>query len=156
MSESTDIVHVPATSTELSFDDARKEIMSLDRSTPQGKVDYYNAMLNKSDKLSEHVNVKLLLRDAVIHEIEVVDDDSGELKRRLRVVLIDSDGKTYDCQSAGVWKSLKILCGTVGPLPWKPAREVQIRQTTIKENRRWLEVVFTQEEIARILRPKKT
>lgn len=140
----------------LTLTDESTSLTSLDRSTPEGAMAYYNAMIGEALSMRELVNTKINVKDAVIHHVERVDKVSGEIETGIRVALIATDGKVYHCQSGGVLKTLKIIAGTVGPLPWQKGREVVIKQRGLDEGKVWLYLELSQDEIARFMKEKRT
>ena len=56
---------------------------------------------------------------------------TGEVNKAPRVVLIDSDGKSYQCVSTGVFNSLKRLFGVFGYPTWVRALPCKVKQISV-------------------------
>ena len=93
------------------------------------RVAIYNAMNAVTEKLDDHVNEVLNIVDVAAHTIYLDDEQTGESRECVRVILIDADGKGYAAVSEGVVSSLTKIFQLVGrphwdePLKMKPMRQ---------------------------------
>ena len=71
------------------------------------KVKAYNAMANTSDVLAEHIGEEIPMRHVYVEVIECENPATGEKEKCPRIVLIASDGRTFQAVSRGVFGSLK-------------------------------------------------
>jgi hypothetical protein len=62
------------------------------------------------------------------HEVDCLDDATGELRTLTRLVLIRPDGKTCDMVSEGARKSMQLIIGLYGPPPWSPALMITVER----------------------------
>lgn len=69
----------------------------------------YNLESGAENALGDCINKTLSIVAAVFTECDVTDRETGELKRRARVLAIDSDGQTYHTTSAGLVSSFDKL-----------------------------------------------
>ena len=90
-----------------------------DDGSRKAKVAIYNAIQNAERKVDDYINKELKITDVVVHPIEVVDEQTGEVKQMLRTILIDVDGNGYAAVSYGVLTSLQKIFGIVGKPSWK-------------------------------------
>lgn len=70
------------------------------------------------------------------HEATVNNPDRGPIKT-VRTVLIDGSGNAYGFVSAGVYDSLRMLVGLVGPGPYDPPMMIQVSSRDKKGGRRF-------------------
>lgn len=75
--------------------------------------------IGNAEPLSKHLDKTILLANAVVQQIEMADDKTGELKAQPRITLIAADGKSYHVISNVVFKDLKTFFGVMGmPSEW--------------------------------------
>jgi len=75
--------------------------------------------IGNATPLAENLNKTIQLKDAVVQQIEMADEKTGELKAQPRITLIDADGKSYHVISNVVFKDLKTFFGVMGmPSVW--------------------------------------
>lgn len=98
----------------------------------EGKMAVYNAANNPDAKVNDIINKRIELRDVYAETIEVVNEDTGELEQAPRIVLIDADGKSYQCVSAGIFGAIKKLNAIFGEPTWEPAIPVEVKQVPTK------------------------
>lgn len=96
------------------------------------KMAVYNAANNPDDKLSNHINEKIKVRDVYAETIEVANEETGELEKAPRIVLIDVDGKSYQCVSAGIFGALRKLIAVFGEPTWEQGITVKVKQIPTK------------------------
>lgn len=101
------------------------------------KIAIYNAIQNAEKNVDDFINKELLITDVVVHPIEIVDENTGEIKNMLRTILIDVDGIGYAAVSYGVLTSLQKIFGIIGLPSWKeePLRVVPKKETTRNGNK---------------------
>lgn len=104
---------------------------SLKAESFESKASIYNALNSPDAKISECINMVLEIRDVIAHEVQLVDQNTGEFTNCLRTILVDKDGKTYQAVSVGVANSLNRIFQIFGepstwtkPLKLKPVQKV--------------------------------
>lgn len=104
---------------------------SLKAESFESKASIYNALNSPDAKISECINMVLEIRDVIAHEVQLVDQNTGEITKCLRTILVDKDGKTYQAVSVGVANSLNRIFQIFGePSTWtksiklKPVQKV--------------------------------
>lgn len=98
----------------------------------EGKMAVYNAANNPDAKVNDIINKRIELRDVYAETIEIANEDTGELEQAPRIVLIDKDGKSYQCVSAGIFGAIKKLNAIFGEPTWEPAIPVEVKQVPTK------------------------
>lgn len=93
---------------------------SVQAETQEEKLEIY-ASISDCDDLKKQVNKVINVENVIIQQVELPNDDTGELEKANRIVLIDNKGKAYGCTSTGVETSIKNLFAVVGAAPWSPA-----------------------------------
>ena len=96
----------------------------------------FNALNNPSEKVSNHINEVIEVRDYLIEMVEMEKQDAygngtGEYEVVPRVVLISPDGTAYQAVSRGMANCLRNLIGCVGNAPWEPAISLKVKQISV-------------------------
>lgn len=100
-----------------------------DDGTPKSKARIYNAINSPDKKLSECIGEVLELKNIVAHEVQLIDEETGEVVRVLRTVLIDKNGISYEAVSGGVANSISRLLQIFGqPETWTEPIKVKAKQ----------------------------
>lgn len=115
----------PATSNELSGNETMNAFMggifsSVQAETQDEKLAIYDAISDCED-LKKQVNKTIYVENIIIQQVELQDDETGDIEKANRIVLIDDKGKAYGCTSSGVETSIRNLIAVVGAAPWSPA-----------------------------------
>lgn len=98
------------------------------------KIKAYNAMANTSDVLAEHIGEEIPLRNVYVEVIECENPTTGEKEKCPRIVLIASDGRTFQAVSRGVFGSLKQIFNLFGtPETWDFALVVKTRRVQTRK-----------------------
>lgn len=90
----------------------------------------YNAMNNPTHKLSDFINQTILVENVLIETTEVANEDTGEIERAAKCVLIAPDGTSYFAMSKGIFNSIKNLYFTLGNAPWEGGIELAVKQVS--------------------------
>lgn len=114
-----------------------------DDGTRKSKTAIFNAINGAEDTVANHINEVLEVVDVVAHPIELVNEETGEIVRTLRTVLIDKKGKAYTAVSQGITSALSRIFSIIGspeggawhdePVKMK-IRQVQTRNGANKVN----------------------
>ena len=109
--------------------------------TPEGQ-DMAFAALQASEAVADHLNETINLVHFIGQSITVVDENTGEPRDAVRLVLIDSDGNNYTAVSDQLLNSLSNLCAIYGPpASWDEPRAIQVREQRSNKGRRFFTVV---------------
>lgn len=77
--------------------------------------------------LNEFLGKPFHLKDFVVQATTMVDDETGEERGILRIILVTSEGKAYSCVSDGIFKILQTFAGIFGhPSEW-PAEGIKMQ-----------------------------
>lgn len=88
--------------------------------------------VNSSTPLDEVLGKPFTLANAVIHEVEMTSEETGELTVQPRVILIDSEGNARHAISAPLARDLSMILEMLGsPSSWdEPVKMVVNREGT--------------------------
>lgn len=136
----TDVILSEYGATALPFHTTRSGVMtSIDLSKPEGKRQYYKAMMGESMKADKFINQTLKIVNVIIAPAQAWDTETGKLDRWARTVVILENGECISFGSLGVVKSLALYCDCFSAPPWNPPAEFLLRSTPIGKNR-WYEL----------------
>lgn len=85
--------------------------------TNEDKAKLYNMMNDVDERLSDHVNNALEIKDVFVEPVSLTRED-GTVTVCPRVVLMDVNGITYGCVSMGVYNAMKKLIAVYGEPTW--------------------------------------
>ena len=61
----------------------------------EDKKELFNALETCDALLNDCVGTEIEIKDIYVEEREVVDEETGELKKKYRTILFDASGQTY-------------------------------------------------------------
>ena len=113
---------------------AKMSYCSMQIESIADKVKAYNAMANTSDILAEHIGEEIPVRHVYVEVIECENPTTGAKELCPRIVLIGSDGRTFQAVSRGVFGSLKQIFNLFGtPETWDFALVVKTRRVQTRK-----------------------
>lgn len=92
----------------------------------------FNAMNNPEFRVADFINKEIPVQDVLIEMVEFPDEETGEVDRVPRVVLMTPDGKAYQATSIGMFNVVKNAFHIFGEAPWDPALTFVIKQRPVK------------------------
>lgn len=107
---------------------------SLKAGTLKEKAALYNAMSNPTHKVGDYINRSIRVKDVYVETIEITDEDTGEVVVAPRIVLIDTDGDSYQAVSKGVFSALSRAIKVFGEPTWDDGLPIIIRQVSLGKN----------------------
>lgn len=107
---------------------------SLKSGTMKEKAALFNAMSNPNHKVGDFINQTIRVKDVYVETIELVDDETGEVVTAPRIVLIDTNGQTYQAVSKGIFTALSRLIKTFGEPTWDEGLPCIVRQISLGRN----------------------
>ena len=119
------------------------EAYSGDMNTEAGREAYYKCITDCDARVSEMINRVIMVKDIYSAKVRAKDTETGEYKILTRVVLIDTDGCTYTCSSAGVVNSLNAIFRMFGNPTWPEGKPLMVKQKTLKNGNSILTLVYT-------------
>lgn len=110
-------------------DSRRQTFSSWVPANMEDRKAYYNAINMPGKKLAESINMVLAIRHIYAETCEYRDRQTGEAVPGVRIVLIDSEGKSYNTSSIGVYNCLSKIFQIFGtPDVWTEPLSVRVKQ----------------------------
>lgn len=94
----------------------------------------FNAMNNPDHKVGDFINKTINLQNVLAEQIELVDDETGEVTTAIRTVLIDDKGESYQAVSTGIYNAIKKLIAVYGAPTWYEPIPVIVKQVSFGKN----------------------
>lgn len=114
---------------------------SLDLSRPEDKLTLMEAIQGDSLNANDAINTTFNIRHMVAHPVELVDKQTGEIKREIRTVLIDVEGSQVAFVSRGIFRSACWLAFAYGQPPWEGGMPVKVVQVQLGDGKRTFKLV---------------
>ncbi|WP_305113893.1 hypothetical protein [Thomasclavelia cocleata] len=115
---------------------------SFEPATIEEKKMLFNAVNSTPEYLKDHVNEVIVINHIYAEQVNIVDENSGEIIPIPRIVIIDNNGIGYGCASFGIFNSIKKLIGIMGaPSPNNPYN-VKIKQVNIRNKANYSALTF--------------
>lgn len=111
-------------------DEALGHFYSMTAETTEQKIALYNAINTPDARLSDSINMEIKIKDLLVEIIELADQNTGEMIKVPRTIIVDTEGKTYQCVSIGVFSSLKRIINLFGEPTWEQGVPVTVKQIT--------------------------
>lgn len=108
---------------------------SIDLTVPENKIKLYNAINTPSDRITDIINKRILMVDAVTIPAQTVDEKTGEARYIVRSIIIDKEGNTYTASSNGLHNSLRNILAIFGTLHFDQGLPVTVKQVETKRGR---------------------
>lgn len=121
-------------------DESNEVFFSLVPESDEEKIRLYNAMTNPDEKLSDHINQEIIVKDIICEMIPITSKETGEIKDTPRIILIDTEGKTYSATSFGVYNALKRIFAVYGTPTWNDGLKMRVVQISSKDDRKMLSI----------------
>lgn len=96
----------------------------------------FNAVNSPDEKVSALIGKTIRIRDVVIEKANVVNEKTGVVEVAPRVVLIDTDGKSYGCVSFGMYQSVCKLVKFFGNPTWKEGVLVEVQNKDTRNGKK--------------------
>jgi hypothetical protein len=103
-----------------------------------------------SNSGEEMLGKEIAVRYWMVHEVDFEDENSGEIVRTYRTVLVTPDMETYSYVSMGVAKSVKAIYESFGNKPLDPPLVVIPTQKTTSKKRRLYVLVPSTKSLANV------
>ena len=87
----------------------RTSYCSLTAQTEEDKAVLFNAMNAPDQRLKEHINEVIRLKDIFVEVVYCTNEETGVVSPAPRIVLIDDGGVSYQCVSKGIFGAVKKL-----------------------------------------------
>lgn len=104
--------------------------------TDEEKKALFNALEKCDILLNDIVGQDIEIKDIFCEEREIVDEKTGELKKKYRTILFDTDGKSYVTGSYGIYNVLKKIFAVYGlPSTWSNPIKVKVDKKKINDGK---------------------
>ena len=110
-----------------------KSFCSMAVTSNEERKALYRAMNNPDKRLKDCINLTINVRDIYVETVELTNPETGELLPNQRIVLIDTDGVSYQCVSVGIFSALKKLIQLFGAPTWDDGLPVVVKQINKKD-----------------------
>ena len=106
-------------------------VCSIDAVDPETKAIVFNAANNPDHKVKDFVNKTINVKDIYAEIIEIANEETGEITKVPRIVLIDADGLAFECVSVGMYSAIRKLVAIYGAPTWEPPLTVTVKQKSV-------------------------
>lgn len=107
---------------------ATSSYCSMVADTPEEKATLFNAMNNPDERIADHINETIAVKDLYCEVVQCVNQETGEVSTCPRIVLIDDKGKSYASVSLGIYSAMKKLMAIYGQPTWDKPIKVKVMQ----------------------------
>lgn len=102
---------------------------SLNVNTQKEKEHLFNIISSPTDRIANMINEIIELKDIYVETVELSNEETGEIIFAPRIILIDKNGKSFECVSIGIFSALKKLFQIFGePCIWEKPIKIKIKQ----------------------------
>lgn len=101
---------------------------SFDATTPEEKAQLFEIMNNPAERLADNINKTIHVKDVYCEIVDCVNEETGEVTKAPRVVLIDKDNVGYQAVSTGIFSAVKKLFMIYGQPTWEKPIPIEIKQ----------------------------
>lgn len=102
---------------------------SLKTDSPEEKAKFYNVMNNPEKRVADMIGKVIKVKDVFVEVIELTNEQTGEIQKCPRTVLIDEKGIGYQAVSIGVFSAIKKLFDVFGtPDRWTNPIPLEVQQ----------------------------
>lgn len=113
---------------------------TVDMTTEEGKFAVYNA-LQGAEKIEEHLDEIIMLKDVVTQNMQMLDEQTGEMQDTVRVILIDVDGNAFTAISKVMMNGLNTMFTIFGmPQTWDKPKPVVVTERKSRNGRRFYNI----------------
>lgn len=107
--------------------------------TNEERKNLFNALEQADVLLNDVVGTEFELKDVYIHRYERINEETGEVEPKVRIILFDTEGKSYACGSFGIFNILSRMFEVFGtPSQWEQPLKVRVVKKDIKDNKKML------------------
>ena len=107
---------------------ATSSYCSMVADTPEEKATLFNAMNNPDERIADHINETIAVKDLYCEVVQCVNQETGEVSTCPRIVVIDDKGKSYASVSLGIYSAMKKLMSIYGQPTWDKPIKVKVMQ----------------------------
>lgn len=90
----------------------------------------------QGEPLADYIGKIITVEHVLVHNVDMVNQETGEVNEATRLVLIASDETAYTCVSEGIRRSIGLLAQAYGMPPWTGGMRAKVEQLTTRRGRR--------------------
>ena len=107
------------------------------------KRQLFNALESCDALLNDCIGNEIAIEDIYIEEKQIVDEETGELKKKFRTILFDVSGQTYATASYGIYNVLRKIVQIYGlPSVWENPLKVRVAKKSIGNGKQSLTLIL--------------
>lgn len=107
--------------------------------TNEERKNLFNALEQADVLLNDVVGTEFELNNVYIHRYEKINEETGEVEPKVRIILFDTEGRSYACGSFGIFNILRRMFEVFGtPNHWEQPLKVRVVKKDIKDNKKML------------------
>lgn len=110
---------------------------SLELDSDRGRKLLFACMGGEVVAGKDAINTQIEIVDYLIHPVDSVDEDTGEVRKWVRTCLVSPAGAVIAFGSGGILKSLQLLSVQWGKAPWEPPIRATVKVRAIGGGRQW-------------------
>lgn len=107
---------------------------SMKGDTVEEKAKLFNAMNNPDKRISDMIGKIINVKDVFVEEVRFADEETGEVRFAPRIVVIDTNGESYQAVSVGVMSAFKKLFQLFGQPTWPEGIPLEVKQVKNGKN----------------------
>lgn len=107
---------------------------SMKGDTVEEKAKLFNAMNNPDKRISDMIGKIINVKDVFVEEVRFADEETGEITFAPRIVVIDTNGESYQAVSVGVMSAFKKLFQLFGQPTWPEGIPLEVKQVKNGKN----------------------
>lgn len=120
---------------------------TLDQSSEANRLKLLSIIEGPAQKGADHLGGVIALSDYIIHQVDLTDEETGEMFPAARTLLLQPEGPPIEFVSVGVLKSLQRIATMMKRLPpYDPPIAVRVTQVSTRGGRRTFKLVPVLEE----------
>lgn len=107
---------------------------SFDLNSDEGKILALQAN-QENEPLRDHVGETVRVKDVIMQNVEIADEDTGEVTPGVRCVIVAENGDAYSATSKGIVNALHQVFSIMGePQTWKKPIPMKVVEKSSRTN----------------------
>lgn len=103
---------------------------SLVANTAAEKAMLFKAMNNPEKRVGDCINMTIYAKDLYCEVVDCINQQTGDVQKCPRIVIIDKDGVGYQAVSLGVYSAIKKIIRVFGAPSWNEPLPLVVKQIT--------------------------
>lgn len=108
---------------------------SLVANTAPEKAMLFKAMNNPEKRVGDCINMTIYAKDLYCEVVDCINQQTGDVQKCPRIVIIDKDGVGYQAVSLGVYSAVKKIISVFGAPTWAEPLPLVVKQITKGERK---------------------